>query len=533
MKKMIKIFIGALIFSIWYVTLFFGKNIGLSMLLFAVPITLFIINILEKNEKQINKKAKILVIPITLLASTYFIFNNEFFNAINILVIPLLVIIMILGLFSECFKFNTDLAIKILEIIFIPLSYVKETFGELIEILKEKLKIRIDSNGNKKIKKVIKSILITLPIVIIIIMLLSSADEIFENVFKEIFTNITYAISKIKISTVIIKFILILGIFTYLLSFFNYLITKTKRQEEISEENITTKDNFTIKMILGALNIIYLIFSITQIQTLYMINDSMNYSYYARQGFFQLMAVSIINLVTILIAKKSENKTENKNEKYTNGMCLLMIGFTFIILISAVIRMYFYENAFGYTLLRLLVYCSLFTEAVLLVPTILYVIGKKVNLLKTYFTVILTIYVCMNFANFDNIIAKRNVNRYIETGKIDMEYLENNTDTDAIKQIIKILDTDKTLKEENKFSKNDKVLSTDKEENERHIEVRDYLQDLYNELEQEDMDFRDLNLSKIYAKKLIKNSNVFLTNYEDDSEIDIKDNILVTLWNRL
>jgi len=42
---MINIFIGALILSIWFVTLFFGKSIGLSMLLFIVPLTYYIIHI--------------------------------------------------------------------------------------------------------------------------------------------------------------------------------------------------------------------------------------------------------------------------------------------------------------------------------------------------------------------------------------------------------------------------------------------------------------------------------------------------------
>lgn len=63
--------------------------------------------------------------------------------------------------------------------------------------------------------------------------------------------------------------------------------------------------------------------------------------------------------------------------------------------------MYFYESAYGYTLLRLLVYCSLFTETILLLPTILYIMDQKVNLAKTYVTIILTIYIGMNFINFD------------------------------------------------------------------------------------------------------------------------------------
>ena len=83
---MMNIFIGALILSIWCVTLFFGKSIGLSMLLFVVPLTYYIIHILEKNNKIENPKAKVLIIPITLLASTYFLYNNSLFNTLNLFI---------------------------------------------------------------------------------------------------------------------------------------------------------------------------------------------------------------------------------------------------------------------------------------------------------------------------------------------------------------------------------------------------------------------------------------------------------------
>jgi hypothetical protein len=450
---------------------------------------------------------------------------------------------MILGLFGEKFKFNTNLIIRMMEVIFSPINYIKETFENLTQVLKEKTKIKIDLDEKKKTKKLVQSILIALPIVIIIIILLSSADEVFQGLFQEIFSNIIYAISKIKISTVIAKLILMVVVFVYLICFFNYIITKIKKQEEIQEEEKSiSKDNLTIKIILVALNIVYLIFSIVQIQTLKMINESMNYSYYARQGFFQLMVVSIINLVTILIAKKIENTNENKdikNKRYMNIMSLIMIGFTFIILVSAVIRMYFYENAFGYTLLRLLVYCSLFTEAILLIPTILYIVGKRVNLLKTYFIIILIVYVCMNFANFDNVIAKRNVDRYIETGKIDVEYFKDNIGTGAVEQIIRILEEDRYLDvsinlDKNKVKEERQDLSKERTKNDHNKEIREYLQDIYKELEQENMDFRDLNLSKIYAKKLLKSSDLVFIDIKYDEEV-YKENIkqLIDNWSAL
>ena len=480
---MINMFLGALIFSILCVTLFFEKSIGLSMLLFIGPLTYYLIYLLEKNKKIENPKAKILMNPIILLASTYFIFNNSFFNDLNRLAIPVLLVLMIMGLFNEKIKINADFIGKILGVFIIPISFIGETFGKLKNCLQDKLKIKIDSKNEAKIKKVIKAVCITLPIVLVIIILLSSADVIFRDIFVNILEKVINAISKIKMSTILAKIILTICVFVYMSCFFDYIISRYKKDEGIGESSIEIKDNFTIKMILTTLNVIYLVFCYIQIKSLFMKNLDIDYAQYARQGFFQLMIVSFINLVTILIAKKSENSGEKNS--YVSKMSLIMIGFTFIILISSAVRMYFYESAYGYTLLRLLVYCALLTEAILFIPTIIYIKGKKINLVKTYFTIIITMYVCMNFVNFDNVIAKRNVDRYIETGKIDMNYIKAETGTDAVKQITRLLEV-------NAYA--DNVQES----------TREYLKEIYDELDENSFDIRELNISKMLAKFLIE-----------------------------
>lgn len=478
---MIDIFLGAIIFAIWSVMLFYGKAIGLSMLLFSIPITLFIIYILEKCNNNLNKRAKILIIPIALLSSTYLIYNNRFFNLLNIIVIPTLVNFMILGLYKEKFEIKFNLIGKILKVIFTPFEYIGEAFKKSRKIFKQVEIIDNDSRKSKNTKRVLKALLITVPVVFVIIWLLSSADQVFGNIFGNILKNIIELLMKVQLSTVIEKIILTLLAFVYFLGFFYYI--SSKYQVLQIEESNDKKDSFTIKMILAALNTIYLVFCIIQIKSLFMKNVNINYAEYARQGFFQLMLVSIINLFTVLIAKKREIQ-DISNSKYIKIMCLAMIAFTFIILMSSAYRMYLYESAYGYTLLRLLVYCILFTESILLVPTIFYILDKKINLPETYFTIIITIYICMNFVNFDNLIAKRNIDRYIETGKIDLYYLQFGTGTDAINQMVRILKT-----EENE------------EKNKRKTEV--YLKNMYRILDEEDMDFRNLNISKILAKKQI------------------------------
>ncbi len=480
MRK-INIFLGAILLSIWSVVLFFGKEIGFSMLLFVVPISYYIVSILERNNKVKNKNSKILLIPIIILSGTYLIYNNSFFNRVNLIVIPILIIIMILNLLTDKLMPKTLLE-KILDIIIEPFAYIGETMSELKNNLSIKFNIKQNKETNQSSNNIFKALCITIPIVIVIVAILASADSVFNNMIFNILNVFTNIFSSIDFSGFIIRLILIICIFIYLSSFFYNI---TKYEEEPVLENYTNEskkiESMTLKMVLTALNIVYLIFCIIQINSLFMQKTNINYADYARQGFFQLMIVSIINLIVILIAKKYGEE----NNKYINFMEILMIIFTLIIIVSSAVRMYFYEQAYGYTLLRLLVYCVLLTEAILLIPTILYILNKHRNLIKTYFTIIVVMYIGMNIINFDAIIANRNINRYIETGKIDLEYLEKETGTDAISNIIEILEienADDTVKKE----------------------TLRYIDEVYTNLKNENTDFRNFNLSKLLSKKAIE-----------------------------
>lgn len=474
---MSSIFVGALLFSIWSVILFVEKSVGLSMLLFVVPLSYFLIKILEKNKRVKFEKAKLLIIPITLLSSTYFIYNNKFFNNINIFVIPILVLIMVIDLIEKDLKIE-DFIERITELIFNPIAYFQLTMQKFIEFIKIKLKMK---NTSKK-SNILKGILITIPIVILIIILLSSADEIFGGFFVDIFIHCLNVISNVKIAKIFLKILITILVFLYLSCFFDNLINRYESDEKALEEQKNKEfENTTIKMILVTLNIIYIVFCIIQIKSLFMKVNIENYAQYARKGFFQLMIVSVINLIVILIAKF------NKNDKFINIMCLLMIACTFIILLSSAYRMRLYESTFGYTLLRLLVYVALFTESILLIPTVIYVLDKPIKLLKVYFLITLFVYVCINFANIDNIIARKNIDRYFATGKIDLEYLMDNTGTDAISQIIRIRESE---------------TETEEEENIKNRVVT-YISNIYTELENEKLDFRNFNISKFTAKIVI------------------------------
>ena len=168
MNKYFKwIFLLAIIHSI----LFYNKELGLSVILFTIPLLIFFIFILKTNNLIKNKYGLLLTIPIILLSLTYFIYHNSFFSLLNVLVTPILLVIMFIMTInhsSSLTKFLED----ILEIIFGPFKFLGDFISQIEDYIFSKIKI------SNQTKIILKSLIIVLPISFIILYLLSSADMI-------------------------------------------------------------------------------------------------------------------------------------------------------------------------------------------------------------------------------------------------------------------------------------------------------------------------------------------------------------------
>ena len=383
-----------LIICIYNSILFFGKRLGLNVILFNIPLLLFMIYIFKKNKIIKNNKGLLFTIPIVLLSASYLVYDNIFFKIFNIIIIPLLFMLMYLYTIKESSTIK-NLFTNIIKLIFLPFSHI----GKLFKAISLKIENTFKKSNISKSK--ILSVLIVIPVIIIILALLSSADMIFNNIFNNFFD----ILKKFSIDNFLGRLITMFILFIYLGSTISYLLFGFSKEEDrnIKEHKI---ENFTIKLLLTSLNIIYIFFDFIQIRSLIFHQGltNINYAEYARSGFFQLMFISVINIVIILLSKKS-----NKETRYNKAMGIIMILLTFVIIISSFLRMYMYESAYGYTLLRLLVYVSLITETILLIPTLVYILNPKINILNYYVIITTIAYTTLSLSPVDYFIAKNNI----------------------------------------------------------------------------------------------------------------------------
>lgn len=481
---MSSIFICGIIFSILQSILFWEKEPGISVLLFVSSFVIGLIYLMYKHKKVENKKALIFAIPIILLSATYFMYHNTLFQTINVIMIVLLTMIMCIYATRMHVKIQ-EFLIKVIEL----LAGSFESISDVIDSLKNKFKKKEDMEHEKsaKLKQGVKSFVYAIPVILIVFILLMSADSVFANIFEGIFGEFQNIFMAENFVMFCLRLCIIMIFFFIFSGFFVNLLKKDTMFNSESEEKITEihVEKMTINMILTILNIFYLIFSIIQFTSLFsnMNTNDLDYATYARQGFFQLMIISFINIVMIILAKVNKGNTSN----YTKAMSILTLLFTVIILLSAFFRMNLYEKAYGYTYLRLFVYYILATEFILILPIGLWILDKKIDILKWTIGIVTLMYLILNFSNIESTIAKRNVDRYFENqeeNEIDLEYLFQHTGTDAIGQIKRLLN-----------AKDENVV----------IRVKEYLLHEKEELQNTKTSWQETNLSEIKAKEELVN----------------------------
>lgn len=181
---------------------------------------------------------------------------------------------------------------------------------------------------------------------------------------------------------------------------------------------------FPVAMVAAALTpilMIYVIFFISQWD--YYVSaftgvrpEELTYSDYAREGFFQLLAVSVINAVLTLgaatLAKRRpadpEKPRRNRTHPVTRIYVAVMALSTLVLIATALAKMLLYVNAYGMTHKRTYATWLMLLLAVCFVAVILRQLFARMNLTGTLLAVFLVFFVGISVINVDSLIMQYN-----------------------------------------------------------------------------------------------------------------------------
>lgn len=254
------------------------------------------------------------------------------------------------------------------------------------------------SEIGRKLVYVILGLAVGLPLFIVVLLLLASADAVFRQLTEKVLENI-------RLDNIMNVLIRIAFIF-----FASYALTAYLCKRCIGEKVADRRVGEPILAITvtGLLTLIYLLFCSVQIGGLFLgkleLPQGYTYSRYAREGFFQLLTVSLLNLVIVLLCMAFFKKS-----KALKGILTVMSLCTFIMIASSAWRMIYYIR-FGYlTFLRILVLWFLVVLALLFAGVVAGIFREKFPLFRYSVGVVTVLYLAFSFVHPDYLIAKYNV----------------------------------------------------------------------------------------------------------------------------
>lgn len=361
---------------------FYFKSVMFPFLMILISST-----ILVKDYEGINKKAYLLIIPIVLIIISNLVLkvlkgNLDGTNQLlNIIVLPLLISTYLFMLVRSDFKVSLENMFLVFKL------FPKNLFKNL-----KFIKIDTNKEKNDKVINIIFGTIIGVFISGLILVLLTSADAYFDKFLSSIVTNINVDFNLWYVIKGIIYFVILFVIGINLFK---------NKEIALKESKMSNINKTVVTTMLFIVNFVFVLFLISEISKLcgnfLKVPKGYIYSSYAREGFFQLLFVTLINFGIILYLIYKTNLV--KEDKKVKCLVLSLIAFSIFLIFNSYYRMFLYIGRFGFTNLRLQVILFLFMEIILFGFIIKKIIrgAKKdgmVFLIIMTITYVINLYVC-------------------------------------------------------------------------------------------------------------------------------------------
>ena len=249
---------------------------------------------------------------------------------------------------------------------------------------------------------------IALPLTGIILLLMLSADQVFAALLYDFFDgdgefNIARLLG--HIAATIIATIFFAG-YVYSAKFIKHSKASFKPFD---------LDRIVAMAFLMVLNFVFLVFCYVQLAYLFMggfntLPSGVVFAEYAREGFFQLLFITIINFAVIIIFLQVYH--EHARSGIIRLMLTMLTLFTAVLIASSFYRMNMYMQVFGFTPLRMAVITFLVMEVFLVLFTLIALYRGKFDVMRVYLITGMVFLLVANVSASGFVSGRLNVRQY-------------------------------------------------------------------------------------------------------------------------
>ena len=394
-------------FSLFYVFCLYDNFSGVLYPVFLAGMLLMDGFLMKQAGRSIKKDSKLYMLAILLLGVSTFLTGNLIIIWCNKLAVWVLFGILLLHDGYEDQNWTVFRYVGgLMDLAMTTLAHLFAVFPELTKSRRaRKAEVGKKKQGGKTIY-IILGILVGVTLLCLILPLLISADAVFDQLLGGAFDWVVQAVSHIILPTKLV-WPMLMFLWGMMLFFAIYSAVKN-RKPQVEEKDLRTQEPVLAITALAVIGIVYLLFCMVQISYLFTGGFTLpaEYSYagFARQGFFQLLFVSALNLLLVLVTLSFFR--ENKALKI---MLAFLSACTYIMIISSACRMFLYIQAYQLTRLRVLVLFALLVLAVLFAGVIRSIYQEHFPLFRYSVAVVTVLYIVLSFSHMDAWIASYNI----------------------------------------------------------------------------------------------------------------------------
>ncbi|MBQ7954704.1 MAG: DUF4173 domain-containing protein [Lachnospiraceae bacterium] len=280
-------------------------------------------------------------------------------------------------------------------------SMIATLFGSIGEVTKPFTDfMHYRSRNGKKSGKgiyVLVGACVSVPMVLVVWFLLMSADRVFMDMSEGLFDAINPDNIFGMVCSFVLMFLAAYGVLAYL--------GEKHLGEEVKE--VKRMESALAITVMVPLTLLYIVFCGVQVFCLFLGNvelTNMTYAEYARQGFFQLLFICILNLIMVLVGRHYF-----KESKVLKGIMTVVSVCTYIMIFSSAFRMVLYIKHYYLTFLRILVLWALAVIFMLLTGVLISIYVRKFPLFRYGVIVVSVCYIALSFSKPDYWIATCNL----------------------------------------------------------------------------------------------------------------------------
>ncbi len=294
-------------------------------------------------------------------------------------------------------------------------------------------------NGNMSTEKkqnitaVIIGAICAVPMLIIVITLLSSADAVFSRLIEKVYESIHLPKNIWDIVWIAAMFVIS--------TFAAYLVPYVLQNGEVKVKagkhgngNPIIAITFT-----GMIGCVYLIFCLIQVMFLFTKTVSLpagyTYAKYAHEGFYQLLAVCLINIGMVSVCARAFKKS-----KVLTAILTVIASCTYIMIASSAMRMLLYIGVYNLTFMRVFVLWFLAVLCFWLAFLMVNLFSERFPVFKACMVIITVAYIAFIFTNPEYQITRYDL-KAVEGGRVEQyesveDYIVSELSTDAVPALV-------------------------------------------------------------------------------------------------